>query len=99
VKGRAVLVKGMVGFVAPFQGNHVAGQLRDQVRVPDDDVAPELHGAPVAGDQLMDLAQEVQVDAAGALLPDDRLAARARLPDIPGFVAANVELAAAEVRQ
>src|SRR5215211_6651423 len=87
----------MVGLVAPFQHHGVFRQLRDQVRVLDYDVSPEVHCATVTLDQVVDAKQVVEVDAADSLLLDGPGAPATA--NVPGLVAAYVELLAREMRK
>src|SRR5690606_22164010 len=63
----------------------------------ENDVAPELHPSSPGGYALVELEQEVEVHAVLAALLDPRLAPA--LAELPRLVAADVEGAAAEVRQ
>ncbi|OPZ07056.1 MAG: hypothetical protein BWZ08_02103 [candidate division BRC1 bacterium ADurb.BinA292] len=83
--------------VAPFQRDDVARQLGDQVGVLLDDVAPEHHRAAVVLDEPVDLEQVIQVDPARA--PALAFGAAASLAELEGFVAADVEQPAGEMRQ
>src|SRR5215216_168279 len=62
-----------------------------------DDISPEVHRAAVPLDQIVDSEQVVEVDAASTLLLD-RPGSPAT-PNVPGLIAANVELLAGEMRK
>src|SRR5215217_8997597 len=85
----------MVSLVAPFQHHGVFRQLRDQVRVLDYDVSPEVHRATVTLDQVVDAKKVVEVDAADSLLLDGP--GTPATANVPGLVAAYVELLAGEM--
>src|SRR5829696_2500820 len=87
----------MVGLVAPFENHGVSRQFRHQLRVLDDDISPEVHGATMTLDQVVDVQQVIEVDAACALLLDSPGAPATA--NVPGLVAADVELLAGEMRK
>src|SRR5215207_8452305 len=87
----------MVGLVAPFEHHGVSRQFRHQLRVLEDDISPEVHGATVTLNQVVDSEQVVEIDAACALLLDGPGAPATA--NVPGLVAANVELLAGEMRK
>jgi len=86
-----------VRLVPPVEQDQVAIDLGDALGVLVDDVAPDHHALAVAGRQLLDPPDVLEVHAAGAEL---RLA-RLRLPaaQVPGLVAVRVQAPGAEVRQ
>jgi len=87
----------MVCFVSPLHGNDVFRQLRNQFRVLQDNVAPELHGTIMLPHEGIDFFQKIQVYPA---FPQARhVLPAASLAEAEGFVAAHVELAAGEVGQ
>jgi len=93
----AALGERMVRFVSPFHGNDVFRQLRYQLRVLQDNVAPELHGAIMPPHKGIYFLQEIQVNPA---FPQARhVLFAASLAKAEGFIAAHVELVAGEVGQ
>ena len=38
-----MFVEGVIRFIAPLQGDHIARQFGHQIGILDDDIAPELH--------------------------------------------------------
>ena len=93
----ALVLEGMVGLVAPAQGDRVLGDAVDQFGMLEDDVAPEQRPAAAVGDHAVDPAQEVEVDGGTAAL-------RARFGGAPpaeveGLVQPDVETPAAELGQ
>ncbi len=87
----------MIRLITPHQRDRVAGQLRDELRMMQDDVAPEVHGPPVPGHPLVHRAQEIQVNPPAAAFRTGRLAPA--LAQVHRLVAADVEAPAGEVRQ
>ncbi|OQA13459.1 MAG: hypothetical protein BWY63_03461 [Chloroflexi bacterium ADurb.Bin360] len=94
---RPMRVEGRIRLVAPFEGDDVAGQLLDQFRVMDDDIAPELHPASACSHFLVDFQEKIEIDLSCAALAA-RLGAGAK-SQVNGLITAYVELFAAEVRQ
>ena len=92
-----MLIKRMVGLVAPFQRHHIFGQMLHQLRMLHDDVAPELHYFAMLLGQLVNLGQELQIRAAHADFFHHLFAGA--LAQVHRFVAAHVHHIAAEVRQ
>ena len=90
-------VEGMIGFIAPVQGDRIRGQLRDEVRFLENDVAPEHHSPAMADDEIVHAAKKIEIDlmhaAAAAFVFASALA------DVEGLIAADVEQAAGEIRQ
>src|SRR6185295_6703117 len=90
-------VEGMAGLVAPGQRDGALRQLAHELRLLDDDVAPELHALAARADARVHGAQEVEVDV--VLAAPLALRARATEAQVEGLVQPDVELAAREVRQ
>lgn len=91
----AVLVEGCVGFVSPDDGGDVLGELVDEFGAFEEDLGPELGFGVLAVGAVEELFEEVEVDGVFAVFLD--LFVAAALSELPGFVAADVELFGGEV--
>ena len=93
----ALFLERMAGVVTPDDWHGVGRRVLREREVFQQDVAPELHGAAAVASERAQFLQMVEVDAMLAAFGDGLLAEA--LPELPRFVAADVHLAAAEVRQ
>ena len=93
----ALFLEGMAGVVTPHDRHGVGGGVLREREVFEEDVAPELHGAAALATEGAQLLEVIQVDAVLPAFGDGLLAEA--LAEFPWLIAADVHLAAAEVRQ
>ncbi len=92
----ALFLERMAGIVTPHDRHGVGrGVLRER-EVFEEDVAPELHGAATLAAEGAERLEMVEIDAVLPAFGDGLLAEA--LAELPRLVAADVHLAAAEVR-
>ena len=93
----ALFLERMAGIITPDDGNSIGRSVLREREVLEEDIAPELHGAATFATEGAQRLKMIQVDAVLTAFGDGLLAEA--LAELPWFVAADVHLAAAEVRE
>ena len=89
-----LLGEGVVGVVAPGEGDGLLGKLGHELGVLEDDVTPELHAQPALGHGALERVDVLQVHAPLATRLDG--GARGSQPDVERLVEPDVEERAVE---
>jgi hypothetical protein len=93
----ALFLERMAGIITPDDRNSIGRSVLREREVLEEDIAPELHGAATFATEGAQRLKMIQVDAVLTAFGDGLLAEA--LAELPWFVAADVHLAAAEVRE
>ena len=93
----ALFLERMAGVVAPHDRHGVGRRVLREREVFEEDVAPELHGAAAVTSEGAERFEVIQIDAMLAAFGHGLLAEA--LAEFPRFVATDVHLAAAEIRE
>src|SRR5689334_21116735 len=95
-KHRDFFFEGVICFVPPVERDEIFfGQTIDPLGVLQNDIAPKEHRFASSSYLPIDLPQKIQIAAPFAEASTDSCALS--LAEVPGFVAANVEIAAVEI--
>ena len=93
----ALFLEGVTRIVTPHDRHGVGRRVLRERQVFEKDVAPELHGVAAITSERAERLEVIEVDAMLTALGHGLLAEA--LPELPRFVAADVHLTAAEIRQ
>ena len=94
---RTLFAERMVCLVPPGESGDSGGNLRDEIGLMQDDVSPELDFSSIFCREFRKFAEKIQIDAMRA--PFFAQFPAASVTELDGFIAADVQCAAREVRE